>query len=92
MLVTGTISNRQCIPSVYGSVVPLPAATTLAEQLVRHRTSLGASQKEAARSLGVDPGTLARWERGEREPTGVFLQRVRRFLDNKLISDARRAG
>ena len=61
-------------------------------QLVRHRTSLGVSQKEAARSLGVDPITLARWERGEREPTGAFLQSVRRFLDSKLASDARRAG
>ena len=36
------------------------------ERLVRRRTSLGLSQKEAAKRLGVDPGTLARWERGER--------------------------
>jgi transcriptional regulator with XRE-family HTH domain len=27
-----------------------------------------------------EPGTLARWERGEREPTGAFLDRVKRFL------------
>ena len=30
--------------------------------------------------IGVDPSTLARWERGEREPTGAFLERVKRFL------------
>jgi DNA-binding XRE family transcriptional regulator len=36
---------------------------TLAEQLVRHRTTLGMSQKKAAEHIGVDPGTLARWER-----------------------------
>jgi transcriptional regulator with XRE-family HTH domain len=39
---------------------PLPQATTLAEQLVRQRTSLGLSQKESAERLGVDPGTLAK--------------------------------
>jgi len=43
---------------------PLPAATTLAERLVRHRTTLGMSQKEAAREIGVGQGTLARWEGG----------------------------
>ncbi len=45
---------------------PLPEARSMAEQLVRHRTTLGLSQKEAAREIGVDQGTLARWERGER--------------------------
>jgi site-specific DNA recombinase len=59
---------------------PLPAANTLAEQLVRRRTSLGLSQKQAAREVGVDPGTLARWERGEREPTGVFAERAQSFV------------
>lgn len=39
--------------------------------MVRHRTSLGLSQKESARRLHVDPSTLAKWERGEREPTGI---------------------
>ena len=73
---------------------PLPAASTLAEQLVRHRTTLGLSQKEAARQLGVDQGTLARWERGEREPTGGFLGRVKRFLCDvqEPRSASRRAG
>ncbi len=61
---------------------PLPEADTLGERLVRHRTSLGLSQKEAARRLGVDPSTLARWERGEREPAGGLLGRAERFLDD----------
>ena len=47
---------------------PLPQANTVAEKLVRQRTSLGLSQKESAERLGVDPGTLAKWERGERGP------------------------
>ena len=72
---------------------PLPAAKTLGEQLIRRRTSLGFSQKQAARMLAVDPTTLARWERGEREPTREFLGRVERFLDADAASlSARRAG
>ena len=30
--------------------------------------------------MGVDPGTVARWERGERDPDGVPLGRVKVFL------------
>jgi transcriptional regulator with XRE-family HTH domain len=59
---------------------PLPVANTLAERLVRQRTSLGLSQKQSAERLGVDPSTLARWERGEREPTGAFAERVQRYV------------
>jgi transcriptional regulator with XRE-family HTH domain len=55
---------------------------------------MGLSQKEAAHILGVDPGTLARWERGEREPTGAFLDSVTRFLadDTRQCVRTRRAG
>jgi DNA-binding transcriptional regulator YiaG len=60
---------------------PLPEASALAEQLVRQRTTLGLSQKEAAKVLSVDPSTLARWERRERKPTGGFLDRVNRSLE-----------
>jgi ribosome-binding protein aMBF1 (putative translation factor) len=42
----------------------------------------GLSQKQAARRMGVDLATLARWERGERKPTGSFEARVTRFLDS----------
>ena len=42
---------------------PLPDAKTLGERLVRHRTTLGMSQKEVAEEIGVDQETLARWER-----------------------------
>ncbi|MBI3681122.1 MAG: recombinase family protein [Acidobacteria bacterium] len=71
---------------------PLPVANGLAEQLVRRRTSLGLSQKEAARRLGVDPSTLAKWERAEREPTGVLQGQVKRFLRDGEAADSRRAG
>jgi transcriptional regulator with XRE-family HTH domain len=66
----------------------------MGEQLVRQRTSLGLSQKEAAERLGVDPGTLAKWERGEREPAGAFLARVKQFLGGEEAQrvGSRRAG
>jgi len=59
---------------------PLQEARTLGERLVRQRTALGLSQKRAALDLGVDPGTLARWERGERAPRLDFEERIREFL------------
>jgi DNA-binding XRE family transcriptional regulator len=73
---------------------PLPSAKTLGERLVRHRTTLGSSQKEAAQEVGVDQGTLARWERGEREPVGALLNRVKSFLDQQETqnSQSRRVG
>jgi DNA-binding transcriptional regulator YiaG len=43
---------------------PLSEGKGLGSRLVKHRTSLGMSQGEAAKRLGVDPSTLARWERG----------------------------
>ncbi len=71
---------------------PLPAAKGWGEQLVRCRTTLGMTQKEAACQLGVDQGTLAKWEQEKREPQGAFLNRVKRFLQDVNTSGARRAG
>jgi transcriptional regulator with XRE-family HTH domain len=71
---------------------PLPQADGWGERLVRYRTTLGMTQKETAGGLGVDQGTLTRWERGEREPQGAFLALVERFLPAESTSDTRRAG
>jgi hypothetical protein len=46
------------------------------------------SQKESAGRIGVDPGTLAKWERREREPTGGFLELVKRILQHGEDSGA----
>jgi len=62
---------------------PLPPATNWAERLVRHRRTLGITRNEAARRIGIDPSTLARWERGEREPTGSLGVRAERFLQDE---------
>ena len=59
---------------------PLQEGDTLAQRLVNHRKALGTTQKDFARQIGVDPSTLARWERGERVPTGQFAARVESAL------------
>jgi transcriptional regulator with XRE-family HTH domain len=41
---------------------------------------MGLSQKESARRVRVDQSTLARWERGEREPTGELAVQAKHFL------------
>jgi transcriptional regulator with XRE-family HTH domain len=58
----------------------LPPGKGWAGRLVKCRTALGLSQKEAARRVGVDQCTLARWERGDREPIGKLEVRALRFV------------
>jgi len=60
--------------------VPLPAGETLAAQLMVYRTARGLSQEATARLLGVDPGTLSRWERGLLVPTGRYARRLQTAL------------
>ena len=59
---------------------PLLDGATMAQRLVNRRTTLGLTQKEFARRIGVDPGTLSRWERGNRLPQGEFLSAVEAVL------------
>jgi transcriptional regulator with XRE-family HTH domain len=42
---------------------PFPPPTSLSEQLAAVRRKMGWSIKQAARHLGVDPGTWGRWEK-----------------------------
>jgi len=42
---------------------PLEVGSSLAERLVNFRTAQGKTQKAFAGELGVDPSTLAKWER-----------------------------
>ena len=73
---------------------PPPEANGWGERLVQHRTTLGLSQKEAAKGAGVDPSTLAKWEQGEKEPGGEFARRLEQFIDGEVENRpaSRRAG
>ena len=46
--------------------------------IVQFRRSRGISQRELARLLGIDPTTLARWEKGQSWPAGMLLSRIQR--------------
>jgi transcriptional regulator with XRE-family HTH domain len=59
---------------------PRPGPETIGEALRRYRHGQGLSQQELAVRLGVDPGTLARWERAARTPTGEHLKRAQAIL------------
>jgi transcriptional regulator with XRE-family HTH domain len=52
----------------YNPDLDAPADETLGERIIRVRRALGIRQNDLARQLGVDPTTLARWERGESAP------------------------
>ena len=60
---------------------PYDPVWTHGERLTWIRRYRGLSQEAMARRLRVDPGTLARWEKGEREPKGRFLTRLVEFLE-----------
>ncbi len=49
---------------------PFPKPQTLSDRLIAFRRLRGLSIKELARQLGIDEGTLAKWENGERGPAG----------------------
>ena len=55
---------------------PSPQPGSLGRRLRHCRRVRGMTQAALAARLGVDPGTLARWEREERVPTGKYLRRV----------------
>jgi len=53
-----------------------PQPATVGQALKRHREVRGMSQRELASRLGVDQGTLGRWERGIRVPKGRFASKI----------------
>lgn len=59
---------------------PFPEPQSIPEQLLAKRRQMGWSVREAARLLGVDPGTWGDWERGK-----VILFRKHRGLVAKLL-------
>ena len=59
---------------------PRPPTESLGIRIRRWREGRGVSQLVLAKRLNVDPGTLARWERGVREPKHCYLERVLQLL------------
>ena len=62
------------------SYSPYDPDWTPGERLTWIRKYRGLSQEVMARRLRIDPGTLARWEHEEKEPSGRYLIQLMTFL------------
>lgn len=60
---------------------PCAGIETLAERIKAARRRRGLSQAQVARFIGIDEGTLRRYERGEWRPTGECLTKLTLFLE-----------
>ena len=87
--VTNWEKNRTC-PRMYllPKIIEFPGydplqsnATTLGERIKQYRIQKGLSLRRLAEELGVDPGTLAKWERGYHEPRGKLKELMNSFLE-----------
>lgn len=52
---------------------------TIGEKLIAYRRINGISRKQFAHQLGVDPSTLARWEKVENQPSKYLLRKCKVF-------------
>lgn len=59
---------------------PCHTAKTLPEKVKSCRRLLGLTQKQMAKMIGIDPGTLAKFERGMGTPMETTLERIKGFL------------
>lgn len=59
-----------------GYTPDLMEAGNLGEKIVLYRRLQGISQKGLARQLGVDPGTIGRWERNESQPCSKLNEKL----------------
>ena len=71
----------------YGNI----SSRSLGESIITYRHVLGITQEELALRLGVDPGTLGKWERNERIPWKEMvdvlnsLSRSEPFIDDNIL-------
>jgi transcriptional regulator with XRE-family HTH domain len=62
---------------------PRPVPVTFPERLGAARTAQGLSREVLARRLGIDPGTVARWEAGTSRPGSKLLRFLRQILKQR---------
>jgi transcriptional regulator with XRE-family HTH domain len=67
---------------------PLPVGQSFQEKLVAFRQALGLSQKEVARTLGVDPSTVRNWEAGRHRPTKRSCETIQEFFNDLNLDKA----
>jgi DNA-binding transcriptional regulator YiaG len=57
-----------------------PKQTEIGRRLFAARNNLKLSQDEAAKGWGISVKTLRHWEQGQREPRGLYLEKVEAIL------------
>jgi DNA-binding XRE family transcriptional regulator len=60
---------------------PLPEPTSVAGRMKYHRLSLGLTQEQAAREVGIDESTLWRHENGLQSPTTLVREKIESWLN-----------
>jgi transcriptional regulator with XRE-family HTH domain len=55
---------------------------SLGVRIKNYRKLLGLNQKKLARFLDIDPGTLSRWERDERQPNKNTMEKLKGKLNS----------
>ena len=63
---------------------PLPPVENLAERLKAYRMRMGLSRKKLAEHLGIDPGTLGRWESRRGHPSRKLHQLLAEALNSSV--------
>jgi transcriptional regulator with XRE-family HTH domain len=53
---------------------------TLGDRIREYRRVRGLSQKNLAEQIGIDPSTLAGWERAEHHPINAYVEKVKSIL------------
>jgi DNA-binding transcriptional regulator YiaG len=66
---------------------PWAAGASIGERLLAFRREQGLSQERLARRLGVDPGTLSRWERNLRVPSAGYLRSAEALVERHGRTD-----
>lgn len=66
------------LPAILGFLGddPRPTPQTIGEKLIAYRSGKGWARPKLAAVLIVDPSTLARWERGERQPQRTYRELI----------------
>ena len=57
-----------------------PKQTQTGDRLKAARAKLNFSQDDAAKKWGISVKTLRHWEQGQREPRGLYLEKLEAIL------------
>jgi len=64
--------------------MPYTSSKSIGEKLSIIRRSLGLSQNETAKIIGVDPSSISDWEQGTHKPKGKSLEIIERFFNGRF--------